>query len=253
MAASVKNGGVCNRADVKKRGSSEPWRSKRVQRLAELEAAYQLGRVDNEHRIQKPNDILVACSMAPDFFLGRWIDSTGNSICVYSADAFEVRLVATISRSSRPDLHLNLVPHEDGWHCGEARLNVAKSSPRKVCWEFPRGKESFWTRGQEDSEPREPTRCQQPHVSPLKNPRPYAAVQSSRTVQPAQALVALPLQPLWTQSQGQPGLALAALSASQASRTLAAPSAQGLMLQFPQQQAQWPSLVGRPPLRMWFA
>eukprot|EP00419_Tripos_fusus_P029925 CAMPEP_0172721842 /NCGR_PEP_ID=MMETSP1074-20121228/80026_1 /TAXON_ID=2916 /ORGANISM="Ceratium fusus, Strain PA161109" /LENGTH=242 /DNA_ID=CAMNT_0013547693 /DNA_START=116 /DNA_END=844 /DNA_ORIENTATION=- len=242
MAAAVHTG-VCRGSDTKKRGSSEPWRSKRVERLAELEA---LGHMGSDRRISQPKDILAFCSMAPEFFLGRWTDSMGSSICVYSADAFEVRLVVTISRSSRPDLYLNLVPRPDGWHCGEARLNVSKSSSTKVCWVFPKGKESFWMREQEDSERKEPT--------PPKHLRPDLAVQSLRAMQRSPALFApLPSQALWVQSQGQLGPALATLSAPQVSRTLVAPRAHGLMLPVSPQQAQWPPWGGRPPLRMWFA
>jgi len=250
MVVTVRTG-VCRGADAKQRGSPEPWRSKRVQRLAELEAADHLGQVDKEHRINKPKDIRAFCYMAPEFFLGGWRDSIGSSVCVYSADAFEVRLMVTISRSSQPDLHLNLVPRQDGWHCGEARLDDAKSRPRKVCWVFPKGKESFWTRDLEDSEQKEDTRNRQPHMSPTNNPRPKYTAQSSRTVQHAPApVVPVPLQAFWTHSQGQPGPALATSSALQVSRVLealAAPSAQGLMLPYPQRAG-----VGGAPVRMWF-
>jgi len=260
MVVTVRTG-VCRGADAKKRCSPEPWRSKRVQRLAELEAADHLGQVDKEHRINKPKDIRAFCYMAPEFFLGGWRDSMGSSVCVYSADAFEVRLMVTISRSSQPDLHLNLVPRQDGWHCGEARLDDAKSRPRKVCWVFPKGKESFWTRDQdgEDTGQKNHTPHRQLSMPPTNNPR-QSATGSARSTPVVSTLVQhvpapvvpVPMQAFWTQSQGQSGPSLATMSGLPVSRAVAAPSAQGLMLPYAQ-RTQWPPWAGRPPVRMWFA
>jgi len=98
-------------------------------------------------------DSLVALwSMAPESFLGKWEDSYGNAVCVYSTDAFETRPMATLSRAPRPDIHLKLVPREDGWHCGDARLDIARSSETQVCWVFPNGRISVWRRWQDDVE-----------------------------------------------------------------------------------------------------
>mmetsp|Transcript_83763 Transcript_83763/g.260143 ORF Transcript_83763/g.260143 Transcript_83763/m.260143 type:complete len:142 (+) Transcript_83763:565-990(+) len=98
-------------------------------------------------------DSLVALwSMAPESFLGKWEDSYGNAVCVYSTDAFETHPMATLSRAPRPDIHLKLVPREDGWHCGHAILDVARCSETQVCWVFPNGHVSLWTRWPDDAQ-----------------------------------------------------------------------------------------------------
>mmetsp|Transcript_71309 Transcript_71309/g.220377 ORF Transcript_71309/g.220377 Transcript_71309/m.220377 type:complete len:210 (-) Transcript_71309:114-743(-) len=95
-------------------------------------------------------------SVAPESFLGMWKDSRGNDVCVCSMDAFEMRPMATLSRAPRPDIHLKIVPRADGWHCGHARLDMARSTATEVCWVFPDGRESVWTPWHSDGEDEEP-------------------------------------------------------------------------------------------------
>uniref|UniRef100_A0A7S0FAA5 Uncharacterized protein n=1 Tax=Pyrodinium bahamense TaxID=73915 RepID=A0A7S0FAA5_9DINO len=97
----------------------------------------------------------VAQSMAPESFLGKWMDSYGNTVCVYSTDAFETRPMATLSKAPRPDIHLKIVPREDGWHCGDAKLDIMRSAPTQVCWVFPDGRVSTWTPWYEEGEGQE--------------------------------------------------------------------------------------------------
>mmetsp|Transcript_98359 Transcript_98359/g.228084 ORF Transcript_98359/g.228084 Transcript_98359/m.228084 type:complete len:203 (-) Transcript_98359:149-757(-) len=94
--------------------------------------------------------------MAPETFLGKWTDSYGNIVCVYSTDAFETRPMATLSRAPRPDIHLKITPRADGWHCGDAKLDISRSSPTQVCWEFPDGRVSFWTPWQDCHDVQDP-------------------------------------------------------------------------------------------------
>mmetsp|Transcript_58140 Transcript_58140/g.165265 ORF Transcript_58140/g.165265 Transcript_58140/m.165265 type:complete len:203 (-) Transcript_58140:128-736(-) len=93
-----------------------------------------------------------AGGMAPEAFLGKWTDSYGNTVFVYSMDAFETRPMATLSRAPRPDVHLKLVLREDGWRCGGGLLDESRSSETQVCWVFPTGGVSVWTRTLEGQE-----------------------------------------------------------------------------------------------------
>mmetsp|Transcript_18005 Transcript_18005/g.42073 ORF Transcript_18005/g.42073 Transcript_18005/m.42073 type:complete len:199 (+) Transcript_18005:94-690(+) len=85
---------------------------------------------------------------------GNWTDSFGNIVCVYSMDAFESRLVATLSKPPRRDINLSLQPLADGtgWLCGRGVLDHGRSSisEGKLCWVFPNGSVSTWKRIQND-------------------------------------------------------------------------------------------------------
>lgn len=82
---------------------------------------------------------------APDL-LGCWVDSYGNTVLVQSTNGQLTDLTATLSRSPRPDIHLSLwqLPDGSGWYCGQAKLDVDKSSRDSVAWTFPDGRRSVW-------------------------------------------------------------------------------------------------------------
>jgi len=84
--------------------------------------------------------------VTPDVLCCNWTDSYGNLVSVYSRDAFDARLIATLSKPPRPDINLPLKRVESGrgWHCGDAVL--ASSSPEQLKWAFPNGSVSVWTR-----------------------------------------------------------------------------------------------------------
>mmetsp|Transcript_40047 Transcript_40047/g.127434 ORF Transcript_40047/g.127434 Transcript_40047/m.127434 type:complete len:127 (-) Transcript_40047:341-721(-) len=96
-------------------------------------------------------DVLSASNpgaVAADALSGNWTDSYGNTVCVYSADAFDAQLIATLSRPPRRDINLPVLPAKlgCGWHCGDAAL--VGSSTRQLWWLFPDGNVSIWTRSQ---------------------------------------------------------------------------------------------------------
>lgn len=81
---------------------------------------------------------------------GTYSDSYGNLVRVYCTDAFTMRLIATLSRPPRQDIHLKLRPlAKGGWQCGDAVLDKVHESGAELHWAFPRGEVSTWRR-QED-------------------------------------------------------------------------------------------------------
>lgn len=85
--------------------------------------------------------------LSPEDFLGNWIDISGNSVHIYSVDAYDVRLVATISRYPRNDVHLNIRQVMPGtWVCGNSTLNAEMSSFLQLVWQGNDGRSSSWTR-----------------------------------------------------------------------------------------------------------
>jgi len=69
----------------------------------------------------------------PAILLGSWTDSKGNSVMVFSVDAYEVRLMATLSPHPRQDVNLKLRQLPDGgWACGNAILDLAQSTLLRV-------------------------------------------------------------------------------------------------------------------------
>eukprot|EP00448_Togula_jolla_P000036 CAMPEP_0170605494 /NCGR_PEP_ID=MMETSP0224-20130122/20003_1 /TAXON_ID=285029 /ORGANISM="Togula jolla, Strain CCCM 725" /LENGTH=181 /DNA_ID=CAMNT_0010930501 /DNA_START=98 /DNA_END=641 /DNA_ORIENTATION=- len=77
--------------------------------------------------------------VSPEDFCGNWRDSYGNTVSVYSKDAFETRLIATLSKPPRPDVNLPVFtsPHSYGWQCGGATL-VAHTQTQ-LWWAFQMG------------------------------------------------------------------------------------------------------------------
>lgn len=86
--------------------------------------------------------------VSPEILLGNWCDAQGNSVLVYSTDAWELRLAAAMSRPNRPDLQLSVRPSPDGgWFCGNFELDPSISTPEKLTWYSPEGRTSVWLRG----------------------------------------------------------------------------------------------------------
>lgn len=85
-------------------------------------------------------------AMRADGLYGNWTDSYGNTVCVYSTDAFAANLIATLSRPPRHDINLHIKKTEFGcgWHCGDGAL-VSHSSTQ-LWWVFPDGNFSVWTK-----------------------------------------------------------------------------------------------------------
>jgi len=81
--------------------------------------------------------------------MGNWVDMQGNSVMVYSVDAYEMRLMAAVSRPAARDLQLGLRPTPDGegWICGNATFDPWASSLEEVHWIGPHGRYSVWVRG----------------------------------------------------------------------------------------------------------
>mmetsp|Transcript_39909 Transcript_39909/g.109821 ORF Transcript_39909/g.109821 Transcript_39909/m.109821 type:complete len:227 (-) Transcript_39909:130-810(-) len=82
--------------------------------------------------------------------LGDWSDSLGNKVQVFSTDAYEVRLMATLSRPPRPDIYLQVCPMlGGGWQCGNSILDLYWSSAEELHWVTSNGRVSVWVRGKE--------------------------------------------------------------------------------------------------------
>lgn len=86
--------------------------------------------------------------LMPQDLLGHWVDSLGNAVHVLSTDAYDVRLLATLSRPPRPDIHLSVKPVMlgGGWQCGHSLLDATWSSPDQLHWVAVNGHVSVWVR-----------------------------------------------------------------------------------------------------------
>jgi len=110
-------------------------------RKAQLEAGVKRREVPG---LQAPAP--TATAVTPEALFGNWTDTYGNTVCVYSMDAFNAQLVATLSRPPRHDINLPIysVSMGCGWHCGDAAL--VERSDTQLMWMFPNGNVSTWTR-----------------------------------------------------------------------------------------------------------
>mmetsp|Transcript_22073 Transcript_22073/g.48776 ORF Transcript_22073/g.48776 Transcript_22073/m.48776 type:complete len:181 (-) Transcript_22073:124-666(-) len=92
----------------------------------------------------------------PEDLCGIWKDTYGNTVTVYSTDAFETRLVASLSKPPRRDIVLPLqaVDRGRGWHCGGATLT--RRSGHMLWWQFVDGTTSVWSRKNPKSTLQEP-------------------------------------------------------------------------------------------------
>lgn len=101
----------------------------------------------------------MAYPIGADDICGQWVDSLGNDVSVTYTDKFQTKMVATLSRPPRPDIHLTVKPvFFSGWHCGNAVLHAMWSTPQQLCWLTGDGRVSVWVKppskedgpGQED-------------------------------------------------------------------------------------------------------
>lgn len=85
---------------------------------------------------------------APADLLGSWADSLGNAVHVFSTDAYEMRLMATLTRPPRPDIHLCIRPTVagGGWQCGNSILDPVWTSDKQLHWVTVDGRVSVWVR-----------------------------------------------------------------------------------------------------------
>lgn len=97
--------------------------------------------------------------MGPEKFLGHWVDSQGNTVHVLSTDAYDGKLVATLSRPPRPDIHLVIKPVVlgGGWQCGHSLLDPLWTSEKQMHWVAMDGRVSVWVRVQESKDEEETT------------------------------------------------------------------------------------------------
>lgn len=89
--------------------------------------------------------------------LGGWADSLGNAVHVFSTDAYEMRLMATLARPPRPDIHLCIRPvvAGGGWQCGNSILDPVWTSEKQLHWVTVDGRVSVWVRLYEETEKKE--------------------------------------------------------------------------------------------------
>lgn len=86
-----------------------------------------------------------------DKLLGPWMDSQGNAVHVMSTDAFDVKLLATLTRPPRHDIHLAIRPVMlgGGWQCGHSLLDSTWTTEEQLHWVAADGRVSVWVRMQE--------------------------------------------------------------------------------------------------------
>ncbi|CAE7484307.1 unnamed protein product [Symbiodinium pilosum] len=92
--------------------------------------------------------------LSAEALLGRWVDSQGHNIHVLSTDAFNVRLLATLSKSMCADKHLALKPIRlgGGWQCGHSILDPSWSTAAQLHWVAGDGHVTVWVRRQAKAE-----------------------------------------------------------------------------------------------------
>lgn len=117
-------------------------KSSQIDRMIHGAQAAALGQKHQENFMQYE-------SLSPEDFLGNWVDSHGNSVSVYSSDAWQVRLTATIARpQTGRDSNLSIRMTEDGsWTCGNSWLDTSTSSSEQLHWVATDGRRSVWARG----------------------------------------------------------------------------------------------------------
>mmetsp|Transcript_11228 Transcript_11228/g.32041 ORF Transcript_11228/g.32041 Transcript_11228/m.32041 type:complete len:280 (+) Transcript_11228:43-882(+) len=93
------------------------------------------------------------CPTSADQLLGHWVDSQGNSVHVMCIDAWDAKLVATLSRSPRPDITLAIKPimMGGGWQCGHSLLDPLWTTEEQMHWVAVDGRVSVWVRPQDEA------------------------------------------------------------------------------------------------------
>eukprot|EP00440_Ansanella_granifera_P033304 gb/GFBE01036134.1/.p1 GENE.gb/GFBE01036134.1/~~gb/GFBE01036134.1/.p1 ORF type:complete len:309 (+),score=69.46 gb/GFBE01036134.1/:1-927(+) len=86
--------------------------------------------------------------LSAEKLLGRWVDSQGNAVHVLSTDAYEWRLLATLSKPGRPEKFLSLKPIRlgAGWQCGHSILDPIWTSSSQMHWVAADGRVTVWVR-----------------------------------------------------------------------------------------------------------
>eukprot|EP00931_Biecheleriopsis_adriatica_P103792 TRINITY_DN78589_c0_g1_i1.p1 TRINITY_DN78589_c0_g1~~TRINITY_DN78589_c0_g1_i1.p1 ORF type:complete len:306 (+),score=71.19 TRINITY_DN78589_c0_g1_i1:71-988(+) len=86
--------------------------------------------------------------MAVEHLMGKWIDSQGYAVHVLSTDAYDVRLLATLSKPGVPDKFLSLKPIRlrGGWQCGHSILDSTWSTAAQIHWIAADGRVTVWVR-----------------------------------------------------------------------------------------------------------
>jgi len=111
--------------------------------------------------------------------LGGWADSLGNAVHVFSTDAYEMRLMATLARPPRPDIHLCIRPvvAGGGWQCGNSILDPVWTSEKQLHWVTVDGRVSVWVRLYEETKEEAappPEKKEAPEATPEKKEVPEA-------------------------------------------------------------------------------
>jgi len=98
----------------------------------------------NQLRWQMKAEARPKCPVSAVSLLGCWLDSSGDTVLVHTDRIFQ--LTATLLRPPRGDINLNLRETTDGrtWQCGEAVLDLERSSTEQLCWVFQDGSTSVW-------------------------------------------------------------------------------------------------------------
>jgi len=104
--------------------------------------------------VQQEAGVKEASQLVTESFLGTWVDSLGNLVSVYNTDAFETKLMATLSRPPRADIHLALRRvATSGWRCGNAVLDLMWSTDRQLHWLSENGRVSVWVKADDVKPP----------------------------------------------------------------------------------------------------
>mmetsp|Transcript_22202 Transcript_22202/g.48543 ORF Transcript_22202/g.48543 Transcript_22202/m.48543 type:complete len:189 (+) Transcript_22202:93-659(+) len=87
----------------------------------------------------------------PERLMGLWVDSRGKTVHVSSTDAYDVKLIATLSKFGQPDIHLALRPVwiGAGWQCGHYLLDPMWTTETQLHWVALDGRVSVWVRPKE--------------------------------------------------------------------------------------------------------
>lgn len=108
--------------------------------------------------------------MCSESLLGKWVDSQGHSIHVLSTDAYNVRLLATLSKTMCPDKHLALKPVRlgAGWQCGHSILDPSWSTSSQLHWVAGDGRVTVWVRPSKAKKGTGPVRAMSPRVRRIR-------------------------------------------------------------------------------------
>lgn len=105
------------------------------------------GALGDVRTLAAAGNLVVPGALVPEDLLGHWADSLGNAVLVFSTDAYEVKMMATLSQPPKRDVHLKLRPVPGGgWVCGNAWLDLTWSTKTQLHWLTTDGRISVWVR-----------------------------------------------------------------------------------------------------------